>query len=64
MNTFGCRSDHSQIGIEIDVNSTERGKGFFKFNSSLLQDVILVKNEIKNEFEDLTEMEIQKLEKC
>ena len=47
MNSFGCRSDHSQIGIEIDVNSTERGKGFFKFNSSLLQDVILVKNEIK-----------------
>ena len=55
--SFGYRSDHSLIGIEIDVNSTERGKGFWKFNSSLLQDVeyvTLVKNEIKNVIEDLT----------
>ena len=48
--SFGYRSDHSLIGIEIDVNSTEHGKGLRKFNSSLWQDieyVTLVKNEIK-----------------
>ena len=37
-NGIGYRSDHSLIGITIDVTQMERGKGFWKFNSSLLHD--------------------------
>ena len=50
ISSFGYRSDHSLIGIEIEVNSTECGNFFWKFDSSLLQDVeyvTLVKHEIK-----------------
>lgn len=45
-NTFiepGFQSDHSIIGIEIDFSRVKLGRGFFKFNNSLLQDVDYVK---------------------
>ena len=50
INRFGYRSNHSLTGLELDVINTERGKGFWKFNSSLLQDpeyVTLIKKEKK-----------------
>ena len=28
----GYRSDHSLVGIELNTESSERGKGFWKFN--------------------------------
>ena len=43
----GYRTDHSMITISLDFGLFERGKGFWKFNVSLLQDenyVKLVKN--------------------
>ena len=56
INSFVYRSNRSLVGIEIDVKNIERGKGFWKFNSSFLQDptryVTLVKNKIKNVTED------------
>ena len=53
----GYRSDHSFIGIEINVEETARGKGFWKFNTSFLQDInyiIMIKEEIKNTLLDYT----------
>ena len=36
----GLRSDHSIVEITFDItNSQKRGRGFFKFNASLLKDV-------------------------
>ena len=46
----GFLSDHSSITLEIDFSQFTRGKGFWKFNSSLLKDqeyVEKVKNVIK-----------------
>ena len=57
MNISGYRSDHSLIGIELCTKKTERGKGFWKFNSALLKEreyVSLVKNEIRNVVRDLS----------
>ena len=34
----GYRSDHSLIDIHLEFNHMERGKGFWKFNNSLLSD--------------------------
>ena len=34
----GYRSDHSIVEIQLNFNSHERGRGLWKFNSSLLQD--------------------------
>ncbi len=34
----GFRSDHSMITLDIDFNAQERGKGFWKLNTSLLSD--------------------------
>ena len=31
--SFGYRSDHSLVGIELNMENSERGKGFWKFNS-------------------------------
>ena len=45
-----CFSDHSPILLEIDFSKFERGRGFWKFNTSLLKDktfVELVNNTIK-----------------
>ena len=42
-NSFGYRSDHSFIGIELNVENIQHGKGFWKFNSALLQDQDYVK---------------------
>ena len=56
--SFGYRSDHSLVGIELNTESSERGKGFWKFNSALLKEheyVTLVKNEINNLISELTE---------
>ena len=58
INSFGYRSYDSLKGIDLDVKHIEPGKGFWKFNSSILQDQeygTLVKNEIKNVIKDLTE---------
>ena len=46
----GFCSDHSAIELEIDFSKFERGRGFWKFNSSLLQDpnyLTLIKDTIK-----------------
>ena len=54
----GYRSDHSLVGIELNTENSERGKGFWKFNSALLKEkeyVTLVKNKIDNLIIDLTE---------
>ena len=48
--TPGINSDHSVIDLEIDFSKFSRGKGFWKFNSSLLGDTVyrdLVKSIIK-----------------
>ena len=46
------KSDHSIISVEFNVdNKSTRGRGFWKFNSSLLMDkdyVALVKDVIKD----------------
>ena len=45
----GYRSDHSGIVLELTLNTNERGRGYWKFNNSLLKDqqyVSLVKNTI------------------
>ena len=34
----GYRTDHSAVRIDLVVNQHERGKGWFKFNTSLLKD--------------------------
>ena len=46
------------MGIELNTESSECGKGFWKFNSALLKEheyVTLVKNEINNLISELTE---------
>ncbi len=43
----GLHSDHSILKIQIDSNSLVRGRGFWKFNTSLLHDITYA-NEIKN----------------
>ena len=48
-NSFGYRSDHSFIGIELDIREIGHGQGFWKFYSSLLSDtdyIEIVKKEI------------------
>ena len=55
---IGYRSDHSLIGIEIDTSETPRGKGFWKFNASLLRDsnyIQAVQNEIAQVVKDYTQ---------
>jgi hypothetical protein len=52
----GVHSDHSIISVEIGKNLETRGKGFWKFNSSLLHDpdyVFEVKNIIKKSEQEL-----------
>ena len=47
----GYRSDHSGIVFELALNTNERGRGYWKFNNSLLKDqqyVSLVKNTISD----------------
>ena len=47
---YGYRSDHSFVSLEIEWTEVTRGKGFWKFNSSLLVDpeyVNLVKHAIE-----------------
>ena len=49
--SFGYRSDHSVVGIELNTKNSECGKGFWKFNSALLKEkeyVTLVGNKIDN----------------
>jgi hypothetical protein len=36
--SYGFKSDHSFISLEIDKQNLKRGKGFYKFNTSLLLD--------------------------
>ena len=47
--SFGYRTDHSFIGVDINIKDTNRGKCFWKFNTSLLKDkhVDMVKAGIK-----------------
>ena len=40
----GLQSDHSIINLKINNSPQSRGKGFWKFNSSLLHDVTYVNN--------------------
>ena len=47
----GYHTNHSFIGMSLDVGLVKRGNGYWKMNTSLLYDVEyiqLVKNEIKN----------------
>ena len=39
----GIKSDHSIIYLQICSNSAQRGRGFWKFNSTLLRDITYVK---------------------
>ena len=56
--SYGYRSDHSLVSLEIEWTEVTRGKGFWKFNSSLLVDpenVNLVKQvieEVKEQFSE------------
>ena len=43
----GILSDHSTTSIEIDFRKFQRGRGFWKFNNSLLKDIDYV-NRVKN----------------
>ena len=54
MMSFGYRTDHSFTGVEINLEESNRGKGFWKFNTSLLKDkdyIRIVKAEIKKTIE-------------
>jgi hypothetical protein len=47
----GYRSDHATIELNITFTKFKRGKGFWKFNNSLLQDhdyVQMIKDTIRN----------------
>ena len=52
----GIRSDHSMLYLYLETDKSERrGKGFWKFNSSLLKDkeyVVLMRNCIKNTMQE------------
>ena len=48
----GYRSDHSAVIVELKFNSFERGRGFWKFNNSLLTDKIYV-DKVKETIERL-----------
>ncbi len=37
---YGYKTDHNMITLEIDNGNQERGRGFWKFNTSLLKDEI------------------------
>ena len=39
----GYRTDHSLISLDLDLSSIKRGKGFWKFNNSLLKDSEYIK---------------------
>ena len=49
----GYRSDHSAVTIEMKMNSFKRGKGFWKFNNSLLYDTVFV-NKVKDVTKETT----------
>ena len=57
----GLKSDHSVVSLIMNIaGSTERGRGFFKFNNSLLQDksyVDLIKDTIQTFHADNIKME-------
>jgi hypothetical protein len=47
----GYRSDHTNVSVCLNINEIERGRGYWKFNNSLLKDieyVNLVKSTIEN----------------
>ena len=55
--SFGYRTDHSFTGVELNIDESNRGKGFWKFNTSLLKDqkyVEIVKAEIKRTVAEYT----------
>ena len=57
--SFGYRTDHSFVGIELNIDESDRGKGFWKFNTSLLKNkeyIEIVKAEIKKTVADYTMM--------
>ena len=51
---YGYRSDHSFVSLEIEWTEVTRGKGFWKFNSSLLVDPEYV-NLVKQVIEEVKE---------
>ena len=56
----GILSDHSVTSIEIDFRKFKRGRGFWKFNNSLLKDkdyISLVKQSIKEVAKEYSENE-------
>ena len=47
----GYRTDHSGITLKLKLLESERGKGYWKFNNTLLKDnayVTLIKNKIED----------------
>ena len=51
----GINSDHSHIGMKISLAGQEKGKGFWKFNNSLLKDPQYVEI-VKKCIEEVTEL--------
>ena len=53
--SFGVKTDHSMISLEIKTTENKRGPGFWKFNCSLLQDdnyIKLIKETIQETITD------------
>ena len=50
--TSGYRSDHSAITLKLKFQESARGKGYWKFNNSLLKDKIYV-DEVKRVIEEV-----------
>ena len=48
----GFATDHSLITLTLHINKVERGRGYWKFNNSLLKDIEFLKH-INSEIEDL-----------
>ena len=48
----GYRTDHSGIVVELNFNNIEKGKGYWKFNNSLLKEKNYIKK-VKNTIEEV-----------
>ena len=59
--SHGYRTDHSLLSLEITIGNLKRGKGFWKFNTSLLHDsnyIQMVKEVIKDTLQDNNSLEL------
>ena len=51
----GFMSDHSPISVDVNISNTERGKGYFKTNNSLLLQTDIQEKNL-NVIKDMTEI--------